>query len=145
MLLLIVGFTMIALTVIIHTLGLVLWLKYSSSQVNHARLKNIRGTFLLLGRTVTVLMFLHLLEAVIWAVLYMNLSNQAGLKSFSEAVYLSMITFTTLGYGDVTLNERWQILAGMQAMVGIVVFGFTTATLFAFIQRIWSHSQTHAK
>jgi hypothetical protein len=51
-----------------------------------------------------------------------------------------MITFTTLGYGDVTLNEPWQVLAGAEGMVGIVVFGLTTALLYAVIQKCWKIS-----
>ena len=142
MLLLIIGLAMIALTVTIHTLGLLLWLRHMSNRMKNTDLKHVRRTFSLLGRTVTLVMLLHLFEAIIWALLYMRLPDQAGLKNFDDAIYFSMITFTTLGYGDITLSEKWQILAGMQAMVGIVVFGFSTATLFTFIQKIWNYIQT---
>jgi hypothetical protein len=42
-----------------------------------------------------------------------------------------------LGYGDITLSAEWNLLSGMEAMVGITVFGLTTALLFAVIQQIW--------
>jgi len=54
----------------------------------------------------------------------------------SLAIGIFMITFTTLGYGDVTLNSDWDFLSGMEAMVGITVFGLTTAILFAVIQNV---------
>ena len=87
--------------------------------------------------TSLALLILHIMEAVLWAILYMALPAHAGLKNFHEAIYFSMITFTTLGYGDVTLTEPWQVLAGAEGMVGIVVFGLTTALLYAVIQRCW--------
>jgi hypothetical protein len=89
---------------------------------------------------------LHILEAFYWALLFIISPAHAGLDSFREALYFSMVTFTTLGYGDVTLNSDWQILAGVEGMVGIVVFGLTTALLFAVIQKTWRashHKSTH--
>jgi hypothetical protein len=87
--------------------------------------------------TAIVLLMLHALEAFLWALLYLVLPAQAGLKNLHEAFYFSLVTFTTLGYGDITLNSRWQLLAGIEGMVGIVVFGLSTAILFAVIQRYW--------
>ena len=86
---------------------------------------------------------LHVLEAFLWALLYMLLPAQAGLKNLHEALYFSLVTFTTLGYGDITIHEKWQLLTGIEGMVGIVVFGMTTALLFAVIQKCWrvSHQQ----
>ena len=54
-----------------------------------------------------------------------------------------MITFTTLGYGDITLAQEWQLLTGVEGMVGIVVFGLTTALLFAVIQKSWKVRYKH--
>jgi hypothetical protein len=87
--------------------------------------------------TTVALIFLHVIETLIWATVYVALPGKAGLADFSEAVYFSIVTITTLGYGDVTLHENWRILGGMQAMVGITIFGLTTAILFAVVQRFW--------
>ncbi len=83
------------------------------------------------------LLFLHMVEVIFWAAAYYALPGHAGLSSFSESIYFSIVTFTTLGYGDITLSTQWDALAGMEAMVGIVVFGLTTALIFAIVQRIW--------
>ena len=74
---------------------------------------------------------------VLWALFYFLLPDNAGLNNWAEAIYFSIVTFTTLGYGDVTLSPAWRQLSGMEAMVGIVVFGLTTAILFTVIQRVW--------
>jgi len=132
-----IGIVMMALTVMVHVAGVVYWLERLGSRIEYLASVNqhlhlFRGVL----TTALALLILHL-EAILWAFLYMALPAQAGLKNFHEAVYFSMITFTTLGYGDVTLTEPWQVLAGAEGMVGIVVFGLTTALLYAVIQRCW--------
>lgn len=138
MLLLAFGFGMIALTVAIHTTGAAWWLSRTSRRIQQGVHKHRRlSIFYIISTTASALLLLHLLEAMLWAVLYIILPGRSGLANFAEALYFSMITFTTLGYGDVTLAPEWRSLAGMEAMVGIVVFGLSTAILFAMIQRSW--------
>lgn len=142
MLLLAISIGMICLTVGIHTLGAASWLKGLGKRLEyHASLNQPPHLFRGILSTAIVLLLLHVLEALCWALLYMQLPAQAGLKTLHEAFYFSMVTFTTLGYGDVTLHEDWQLLAGVEGMVGIVVFGMTTALLFAVIQKSWQISK----
>lgn len=139
--LLIISIFMIGLTVGIHTKGVVLWLELLSRRFDfNSRKKTSVHLFRGILSTAIALILLHVVEIFLWAILYLLLPAQAGLKSFQEAFYFSMITFTTIGYGDITLNEHWQILGGVEGMVGITVFGVTTATLFAVIQRSWKLS-----
>ena len=138
MLLLILSIGMIGLTVGIHTTGAALWLRSLGRRLElnasaHKPPRLFRGIL----STSIVLLMLHVLEAFLWALLYLVLPAQAGLKNFHEALYFSMVTFTTLGYGDITLDSKWALLAGIEGMVGIVVFGLSTAILFAVIQRYW--------
>ena len=142
MLLLAISIGMIGLTVGIHTLGAASWLKGLGKRLEyHASLNQPPHLFRGILSTAIVLLLLHVLEALCWALLYMQLPAQAGLKTLHEAFYFSMVTFTTLGYGDVTLNGEWQLLAGVEGMVGILVFGLTTALLFAVIQKSWKISK----
>jgi voltage-gated potassium channel len=142
--LLIISIGMIGLTVAIHTLGAVAWLSNLGRRIAHrASMNKPRRMFSGILTTAIALISLHIFEAFLWAIVYLQLPAQAGLKNFHEAFYFSLITFTTLGYGDITLDGKWQILTGIQGMVGIVVFGLTTALLFAVIQKFWS--VTYAK
>ena len=138
MLLLLAGFGMVTMTVAIHTLGATLWLQYTGRRLKRLERNNkLPHLFSIISTSATVYLSLHLLEALLWAMLFMQLPNQAGLKNFHEAFYFSMVTFTTLGYGDVTVSREWYVLAGMEGMVGIIVFGLSTAMLFAIIQKSW--------
>jgi len=135
---LIIGILMIVLTVAIHAIGSAYWLEYLADRLKrHANSQQSLHLSRGILSTAVVLLMLHVVEVFLWASVYISLPGHAGLRNYAEAVYFSMVTLTTLGYGDITLSAKWQLLAGMEAMVGILVFGLTTAILFAVIQRSW--------
>ena len=61
-----------------------------------------------------------------WAILYMWLDL---FQSFEAALYFSVVSFTTVGYGDVIIEGPWRLLAGMTAAHGLLSFGLYTAFL----------------
>ena len=147
MLLLLISIGMIGLTVGIHTTGAAIWLRILGNRLElNASAHKSPHLFGGVLSTSIILLMLHALEAFLWALLYLALPAQAGLKSLQEAFYFSLVTFTTLGYGDLTLHSNWQLLAGIEGMVGILVFGLSTAILFSVIQRYWkiTHPKTSA-
>ncbi|MHC5158644.1 MAG: potassium channel family protein, partial [Planctomycetota bacterium] len=82
-----------------------------------------------------LLMFLaSLIEVLVWAFVYLWLNAIEGVE---QAFYFSMVTFTTLGYGDVVLQERWRLLASFEAANGIILFGWTTAIVMAVVHRVY--------
>jgi hypothetical protein len=48
-----------------------------------------------------------------------------------------MVTYTSLGYGDVVLEKGWRLLGAFEAANGIVMFGWTTALIFFIVQRLY--------
>ncbi len=83
---------------------------------------------------VVLMMFLAaLLEAGIWAAVYLAVG---AIPDLETALYFSTVTFTTLGYGDVTLSESWRLLGSFEAANGIILIGWTTALIFAFVHRL---------
>jgi hypothetical protein len=53
-------------------------------------------------------------------------------------LYFSMVTFTSLGYGDVVLPPSgWRLLASFEAANGILMFGWTTALIFFVVQHLY--------
>jgi hypothetical protein len=92
-----------------------------------------RLTRLSLVSGVVILMFLaSVLEVLVWAITYLALN---AIQGFEQAMYFSMVTFTTLGYGDIVLAERWRLLSSFEAANGIIMFGWTTAIVIAVVQR----------
>lgn len=124
--------------VIIHAFGTAAWLKHLVTRFiiddePWGTLTSMR----ILSTTVLVLIMLHTIQIAIWAVAYLMLVDVSELTSFETALYFSFVTFTTLGYGDITLSEPWRIMSGIQALSGILLVGWTTAFLFAVVQRSW--------
>jgi hypothetical protein len=84
------------------------------------------------------LLLLHWLQILVWALAYRLLTPVTPIGTLEQAVYFSAITFTTVGYGDVTLTtEQWRILSGIEALNGVLLLGWSTALLFAVVQRSW--------
>ena len=125
---------LIAITTAIH--GLVTGvLVLVGARVRH-RLQTHSGTYLrfaFVPLSVLVLLFVALVEASLWAWYYVATDH---LRTFDEGLYFSLITMTTLGYGDVTLMGGGRLVSGMQAALGIVLFGWTSALIFNAVQMI---------
>ena len=91
--------------------------------------------------TVSVLMAAHIAEVVVWSLAYMMVGAAPPGTDF---IYFAFVNYTTLGYGDVTPIERWQLLAPMTAMNGVLLFGWSTAVIFAVLRAVMT-SQTEER
>jgi hypothetical protein len=133
-----IGTLLITLTVLIQAIGTTLWLSSAKRRLaKNIENKTDRYGFKLLIGTAVVLFVLHALQIVLWAWTYLLLIPRGELQSLEQAVYFSFVTFTTLGYGDITLSEGWRLLSGIQALNGILLVGWSTALLFSVMQRLW--------
>ena len=132
-----IGATLVTLTVVIHAIGTTLWIRHIGQRYADQQSWRRRTAIMILIRTVLVLMTLHAIEIMLWAGSYILLLPAGELASFEQAVYFSIVTFTTLGYGDITLSEGWRMLSGIEALNGILLIGWTTALLFAVVQHMW--------
>ncbi len=130
-----IGALLMVMTTAIHTIGMMMALRLIRRQEAAQKSRWLRKTNIhLVSLIVLMMFFVSLAEVLIWACTYLALSASEGLE---QAVYFSMVTFTTLGYGDVLLDERWRLLASFEAANGIIMFGWTTAIVIAAVQRIY--------
>jgi hypothetical protein len=139
LLLLLATIVLIAVTVAIHGYGTVFWIRFLTR-----RYAGLDGDFArehalpALIWTAVVLLMLHLVEVIVWALAYILILPGDQLAGWEQAIYFSIVTFATLGYGDITIaNHEWRILSGIEALNGVVLVGWTTALLFAVFQRCW--------
>jgi len=54
----------------------------------------------------------------------------------SPKMSFSLISFTTVGYGEVVPPVEWRILAGFIAVDGFMLFGLNTAFIFEVLRRM---------
>ena len=127
----ILGAFLLLLTCGIHLLGMIFVMHLLHLDKGPLRTRVMRVRAYLVGEVVLVMAFASILEALLWAAAYLALGE---IKDLEPAFYFSMVTFTTLGYGDIVLDESWRLLASFQAATGILMFGWTTAILIAVVQ-----------
>lgn len=53
----------------------------------------------------------------------------------ADCLYFSIVTFTTLGYGDFRPTPQCRMFAATEAVLGYIYFGLTVAILFDLVQR----------
>ncbi len=132
------GLGMMVLTILIHALFMVGGAKVAKWRRSRFGSVGKELEKALMLSVLTVWMFLAIvLEVWLWALLYLFDPLVTDLPDLETAFYFSMVTFTTLGYGDVVLTGQWRTLASIQAANGVIIFGWTTALIFYFIQQIY--------
>lgn len=139
-----VGLLLSLLTIGVHALGTASWIRHLQVIAKSGLDKQLNSMWLqlkLLCLTAGVLLLLHIVEVTIWAVVYRLLVPGEAFNRFEEALYFSTVSFTALGFGDVVIEGSWRLLSGIQAMTGLLVFGWSTALLFTVVQRIWSFDE----
>src|SRR5882757_5458722 len=115
----------------------VLWVARSADQraTSHRWLRLIA----VMTAAVSVLMAAHIAEVIVWSIAYAIVGvAPAG----TDLVYFAFVNYTTLGYGDVTPLQRWYLLGPMTAMNGVLLFGWSTAVIFAVLRKTMMTSGT---
>jgi hypothetical protein len=87
----------------------------------------------IVARVVAYALLAHLVEMALWAVVFVICGE---FPLFGTAFYHSAVNFTTLGYGDVIMTPAWRLLGPLEAANGVLMFGVSTAMIFAVIQRL---------
>jgi hypothetical protein len=83
---------------------------------------------------------MHLAQIALWAVALLICGE---LATFERAFYASAQSYTALGYGDVLLSERWHLLGPLEAINGLLLFGLSTAVMFAVMSHLIANRLRH--
>jgi hypothetical protein len=129
-----IGSALLILTVIVHSaFTLIAVSAFGGGRLERMNRRWMRATAV--AGLVLMMFFATLLHASAWAATYVVVD---ALQGFEEALYFSMVTFTTLGYGDITLTDQWRLLAAFEAANGCIMFGWTTAIVVAVIHSFFN-------
>ncbi len=131
----IIGLIVIGITVSIQGYGTNFWLLHIKKKYKPLAEKEfVKKSGKLIIYTSFFLLLLHFVEAGIWAFTYYMLPGITEFDTIEKAIYFSLVTFTTLGYGDITISSANRILAGLEAINGILLIGWSTAYMFSVVQ-----------
>jgi hypothetical protein len=126
---------LIVLTVLIHVLGL----QFINDRVvrvlsGPATRRRFMPIFVaVMGVTVLLATVLHGVEATIWALAYRHLN---ALPDDKVAMLYSLSAMTSYGHASLFLETHWQMMGALESLNGMLLFGLTTAFLFAMIQKV---------
>lgn len=87
---------------------------------------------LLIGAAVWV-MGVVTVDVWVWALALRLLGT---LPTLEASVYFALVSFTTLGYGDLVLPHEWRLLGGMCGANGFMIFGFVIAMLVEALRHV---------
>jgi hypothetical protein len=74
----------------------------------------------------------HLVEIVLWGYV---LDASGAVADISAAIYSSAGSYTTSG-SDIVLPPQWKLLGPFEAVDGMLMFGISTAFIFAVVNRL---------
>jgi hypothetical protein len=90
----------------------------------------------------------HAIEIVFYGIAFYLLARYLGAGtlgdpgqlSFSRCIYFSGETYTSLGYGDVVPDGALRLLAGMEALNGLLLIGWTASYTYIAMERFWDNA-----
>jgi hypothetical protein len=118
-------------TIIIHALALsaILHFVRHERRLGRAGVRFWRDVAIVTG-TALLALAAHLLEIAAWAFVFILCGE---FHHFASAFYHSAVNYTSLGYGDVVMSASWKLLGPLETADGMLMFGVSTAMLFAII------------
>jgi hypothetical protein len=130
------GLPLIVLSVVVHVLGLGLITEKVVRTLSAMMERRHFTLMFAMAMSVVVLLatLLHSIEAVVWAIAYRLLG---ALPDNRSAMLYSLSAITSYGHANVFLADHWKMMGALEALNGMLLFGLTTAFLFAIIQRVW--------
>ena len=135
------GLLLIASTIVMHAAGICLlgfvlrdihdWLE-AQTRLGTSHLFATFGS--VIGVTGVLLAVLHGLEAAVWAAAYVWLG---ALPTASQALLYSIDSMSTRGASGLMLENNWRLMGALEATDGMLLFGISTAFIFAVMQGYW--------
>jgi voltage-gated potassium channel Kch len=72
-------------------------------------------------------------QIMLWGVLFVILNE---FDDYHVAIYHSAVNFASLGYGDIVMSKEWKMLGALEAVVGVLMLGMTSAALMAILSQM---------
>ncbi|MBI1309135.1 MAG: two pore domain potassium channel family protein [Proteobacteria bacterium] len=133
----------VVLCVVVHYEGLNLLERLSVLESRWLKRARPRLVLIMLG-----VVALHVLEIWLFAGVY-GLMEHMGLGTVVRAmgtkvehgvldlVYYSSTVYTTLGFGDLVPSRSLRVVSGSEALLGLILIGWSTSFTFVLMQRLW--------
>jgi len=136
---LLIGSLALLINMAVQVVAVLFVIDYLLRRIDAGRMTpGFRTDVSVMGVVLLVLFAGHEVQFAIWAVLFLYLGE---FSNFETAFYHSVVNFTSLGYGDIVMSEKWRLLGGLEAANGILMFGLTAGSVLAVMSRLFSRHQ----
>jgi Ion channel len=127
-----IGAGILVFLVLLHGAGLHSILLFHARFERRLRVGRPRliAALLLFGSSVFLMLFLHIVEFLVWTFALIRMGLIAHLN---DAIYFSANAYTTLGYGNVDLGQHWRNVAPIMGISGLFTFAWTTSALVTVV------------
>jgi len=140
-----VSLLLVALTVLIHYEAL----RLASSSL-------VRAGIPPRARILVVIFYAfiaHLIEVALFAATFFALIEQWGLgelagnlqRGFYDYLYFSLSNYTSLGLGDLYLQDALRFLSGVEALIGLMMITWTASFTYLAMEKFWDINGTDSK
>ncbi len=136
----VVAFAVTALVVVIHYEGVHgLARRYVTPEPRHDRRAMLTIIFALLG--------LHIIEIWCYGVAFWllaklpdagSVAGEQGMEHMFDAIYFSAATYSTVGFGDLSPVGALRMMAGMEAVTGLLLITWSASFTYLEMSRLWS-------
>ena len=93
----------------------------------------------------------HGIEILLYGLFCYNLIHWLGVgalaggnSSLENCLYFSAETFTSLGFGDIVPSGSLRLLAGIEALNGLLLIGWSASYVYISMERFWGEEQRAA-
>jgi hypothetical protein len=128
----------VALVVLVHYEGLA-WMSLKLSALRAvSRRKVLFGVY---GVVLLHVVEIWLFGLAIWLLLQFPMSGAiSGVETvaFLDAIYLSSVTFSTVGFGDLAPVGALRFLSGTEALTGFILITWSASFLYLEMERFWN-------
>ena len=101
------------------------------------------------------LFFAHTLEVWLFAAAYYLLNTYLALGSFHglataahfyDFLYFSVVVYTSLGFGDILPQDHIRLIAGVEALTGLLMIGWSASFTYLMMEKLWlDHCKSQKK
>jgi hypothetical protein len=134
------SFALFAITIAIHAVGVVFIARWLSGWRAHhpgtseGFLDTVPVAICIIVAVALLLGVLHAIESTIWALVYVYLG---AFPSVADATLYSVDSMTTRGSTGLDMEQKWRMMGATEAANGMLLFGISTAFLFAVMTGLW--------
>lgn len=138
-----IGSALMVINLLLQVLAVTLLIRFFNRRVETISSEPTFGKDAKILMTVMFVLFAgHVLQFATWALLFTWLGE---FEEFATAFYHSTVNFTSLGYGDIVMSERWRLLGALEAANGVLMFGLSAGTILSVMNGLFDRRKAMSK